>query len=219
MNTLIVFAKYPEPRKVKTRLGATIGFELACEFYEIFLQLTFDMVRHSNINSIKIYFAPEDKGAEFRKRTPEEFSLFPQKGDCLGTKLHNAFMDSFKSGAKKTIVIGSDSPTLSSTVIREAINQLDNNELVLGPADDGGYYLVGAKESYRFLFEDIDWSTISVFAQTIKKAEQKKLKYFILREWYDVDDLQSLKRAASDDNSGLIAKLLDKHSATLLPVL
>lgn len=219
MNALIVFAKYPEPRKVKTRLGATIGFELACEFYKIFLQLTFDLARDSNIDSIKIYFTPEDKENEFKKMIPDEFNLIPQKGDCLGAKLHNAFRDSFKSGAKKTVIIGSDSPTLSSTVIREAINHLEHKDLVLGPADDGGYYLVGAKEPSKFLFEDIDWSTTSVLANTIKKAEQKKLKYFLLPEWYDVDDLQSLKRAKSDDNSGLIAELMDKHLTLLLPIL
>ncbi len=213
MNDLIIFAKYPEPGKVKTRLGKTIGFELACEFYKVFLKLTFDMAKNSSINSVKIYFAPEDKKDEFGKMIPDEFSLFPQSGGSLGTKLHNAFRDSFNSGANKTVIIGSDSPTLPSTVIRDAINHLNDNDLVLGPADDGGYYLIGTSVPYEFLFEDIDWSTTSVLAQTLSKAKQNKLKHCLLQEWYDVDDLPSLKKAKSDDTSGVIAELMNKHSA------
>jgi len=156
-------------------------------------------------------FTPEHREEEWKKLTPNEFGMVPQKGNSLGAKLHNAFYNSFKLGASKTVIIGSDSPTLPASYISQAIDLLDENELVLGPADDGGYYLIAAKDTHQFLLEDIEWSTPAVLSQTLQKARSNNLKCTLLPEWYDVDDLKSLQKAIRDDPSKLIAGRLEKN--------
>ncbi|NIV92322.1 DUF2064 domain-containing protein [candidate division KSB1 bacterium] len=216
MSSLIVFVKYPEPGKVKTRLGADVGSKLAAELYRLFLRQTFELLRQSVADRVYVAYEPEELGHEFTNIIPEEFERFPQTGDDLGERLHNAFGYVFEqSGHKKAIAVGSDSPTLPRVYLDQAVSDLDYFDLVLGPAEDGGYYLIGLKEPCEDLFQDVHWSSSSVLKTTVAQASQIELAYHLLPPWYDVDDLQTLKRAARDDSSGRIAALLEERSDIL----
>lgn len=211
MTEIIILAKYPEPGKVKTRLGAVIGLELAADFYRIFLDCTFGIVRQSAIGKATVFYEPESRGADFRAMVPTDFRLFPQQGADLGERLSNAFERAFSNGSKKVIAVGSDSPTLPPQLLAAADLALETHDLVLGPAEDGGYCLIGLNNLYRKLFEDIEWSSDSVLDATVEQARALSLRYHFLDKWYDVDDKETLLRAAADDRSGAIQALVSKH--------
>ena len=213
MDCLIIFAKYPEAGKVKTRLGSEIGYQLSALFYKKFLNMTLNLVKEACVDKTIIAFSPESGQSFFRGFIPTNYELYLQNGKDLGGKMSNSIGAAFAAGAKKVIVIGSDSPTLPHSIINEAIRLLNTNDVVLGPAEDGGYYLIGLNKPYQTLFKNVEWSTDSVLEQTIKKINGLKIKFDLLREWYDVDDINTLYRAKSDDSTGEIKELMMRYSA------
>ena len=204
MNSVLIFAKYPEPGKVKTRLGAQIGYDVAAGFYRLFLEQT--LALSAKLNAVDVFLAvePEERIKDFLSLIPTENEVFPQCGENLGQRLISAFEHVFSKQAGKVIALGSDSPTLPGSYIMQAFESLDHHDVVLGPADDGGYYLIGIKKAREALFQDIDWSTNSVLKTTIRRVRKLGLNYSLLDSWYDVDALDSLRRAARDDASGKI---------------
>jgi len=213
MKSIVIFIKYPAPGKVKTRLGAEIGAELAARVYRLFLGLTFDLARGSSAHQFLVACEPAERLAEFRKIIPPAFIPFPQRGEDLGRRMHHAFEYAFSHDAHQVIVLGSDSPTLPSAFLDEAFVRLQSCDLVLGPAEDGGYYLIGLKTPKLELFENIKWSSEAVLHTTLQRARELKLRHYLLPTWYDVDDLKTLRRAARDDASGRIQSYLQAHSA------
>ncbi len=202
MNSIIIFAKYPEPGKVKTRLGAQIGYDVAAGFYRLFLEQTLALSKKLNAVDVFLAVEPEERIKDFLKLMPTENEVFPQCGESLGQRLISAFEQVLSKQAGKVIALGSDSPTLPGSYVAEAFERLDHHDVVLGPADDGGYYLIGIKKAREALFQDIDWSTDSVLKTTIQRVMKLGLNYSLLDSWYDVDALDSLRRAALDDASG-----------------
>lgn len=184
---------------------------MAADLYELFIQQTFELCANSSADDLCVAFEPAQLRDAFKGIIPTKFHRFPQSGLELGHRLHNAFEYVFSKGAERVIVIGSDSPTLPGNYLDEAMGRLDSVDLVLGPADDGGYYLIGTKQSHKALFENIQWSSDSVLQSTIERAKQMKISYHLLPNWYDVDDLASLERAAEDDTSGKISGYLLQH--------
>lgn len=192
---LIVFVKYPEPGKVKTRLAKFIGFERAAELYREFAATTFqnsDGLAHAARFAA---FTPWDKKAELRAMFPGEREWLAQHAaPDLGVRLRHAIAHVLDLGYRRVLTIGTDSPTLPVAYLEEAAEKLEEHDLVLGPAEDGGYYLIGVKEAPHALFEGIEWSTEKVLAQTLARAQALKLSVHLLPEWYDVDDLVTLEK-------------------------
>jgi rSAM/selenodomain-associated transferase 1 len=208
MTTLGLFAKHPVPGRVKTRLGRSLGDARAAELYAAFvadLAARFARVADRRV----LAYAPDDSDARayFAEVAQASYELWPQPGGDLGERLKRFFA----SHDGHVVVLGSDSPSLPTALLREAFELLERHDCVLGPATDGGYYLIGLSGSRAReadLFDEIAWSTGTVLAQTVAAAERSGLTLALLPPWYDVDtedDLQLLTghcralRLAGDD--------------------
>lgn len=204
-RAIIVFAKQPVAGTVKTRLAATIGNENAAEFYRCALADTLELVASVENATAYLAFAPPDDAAKlFFTNLAPHFKLLPQTGETLGDKIYNALQTAIENGAEQTLIIGSDSPDLPRAHLAAAFAALDDDEtdVVLGRADDGGYYLIGMRRARRILFERIEWSSEKVAAQTIERANESKLNLIEIEPWYDLDvdaDLFKLIAAARTD--------------------
>ena len=186
--TIIIFQKKPELGKVKTRLATTIGQAKALEAYRLLLQHTHEQVALVQC-SVFVYFEEEIDPGFIRNR--RYVAALQSRGD-LGHKMKTALKEVFTQGHQKAIIIGSDCPDLDNTVLEEAIDQLFDNDLVIGPAKDGGYYLIGMKKLHDTLFENMPWSTSEVFINTFAEANRLGLKTSLLRELSDVDVYEDL---------------------------
>lgn len=191
-NAAIIFAKEPIAGLVKTRLGKTIGMQKAANIYEQLLKYTLAEV--SKLSNVEIYLYKTSDSSEdyFRNIVPYDLKLLDQKGEDLGQKMSNAFEQVFLSGAKRVIIVGTDCPAMNKSLIEQAFLELLQNDLVIGPSTDGGYYLLGMNEKQSFLFENIAWSTPTVFAETIKIAHENQLSLFRLKEYSDIDEEKDL---------------------------
>jgi hypothetical protein len=138
-------------------------------------------------------YAPVDARAFFHALAPD-FALVAQRGDDLGARLSHAFEDLLADGAPGAIVIGSDVPTLPRAVLVAALERLAGADLVLGPSEDGGYYLIGLREPRAALFADMAWSTEGVFDETLRRAGALGLDVGLLPAWFDVDTAVDLER-------------------------
>lgn len=215
MNTIVIFVKFPSVGEVKTRLGKEIGFETATELYRLFIEETFRRVESRATEQVLVAVTPPEKLELFKGQHRRfDFEYFAQEGRDLGRRLLHAFHAAQERASGKTLIIGSDSPTLPPGYLDQAFQLLDNVDLVLGPAADGGYYLIGMTQPHTELFRDMAWSTSSVLSKTLQRAEGIGLTYELLPEWYDVDTLPGLMRAAGDDDSGRIRSFLSQTIKT-----
>lgn len=193
---LIIFAKEPEKGRVKTRLAGHLSQVERLKLYKQFLKNTLSLVRDIKHCRRIIAYDSDGKTPSFLKKIAPDFEFYRQKGKNLGERIFDAFK-AFSAANTETVIIGSDSPGLPGGYINRAFKELNKKDLVLGPAYDGGYYLIGLKKPYRGVFEGIEWSLSSVFDKTLKKAKKLKLKIAVLDFWYDIDtpqDLQYLKK-------------------------
>ncbi len=181
---LLIFIKNPERGKVKTRLAVTLGDKKALSIYEKLLSHTRQVTHSLKVAKQLWYsdFIPEKDGwpqSYFKKKL--------QQGDDLGRRMQFAFEDGFKSGYKKIVIIGGDCAELQTVHIKNAFKALENNEAVIGPANDGGYYLLGLKRPVRHLFKNKQWGTGTVFEKTIMDFEKQSISYELLEELRDID--------------------------------
>lgn len=193
-NCILFFVKYPAPGKVKTRLAKELGSATAVELYRNFTLDILDTLQNLNIN-FKIVFDPPDTRILFQKWLGKNYSYAPQIGQDLGQKMKNAFQQGFSEGFNKVVLIGSDSPDLPEVLLRSALSVLETHDVVIGPASDGGYYLIGFSQK-AFLpevFEGICWSSHSVSMQTINILKKYLRRPYLLPLWHDVDTLDDLK--------------------------
>jgi len=190
-NVLMIFLKYPEAGKVKTRLASSIGEKLAAFYYKGFVETVIKNTRSFNYTR-QIIFTPRQKGKEISEWLGTNEKYFAQEGLCLGARQANAFKEAFKAGARKVVVIGTDNPLIDNDMINQAMQFLENNDLVIGPSVDGGYYLLGMKEFNEKIFEKIDWSTDKVFEQVLRNASDIGMSVGVLKESFDVDTLDDL---------------------------
>jgi rSAM/selenodomain-associated transferase 1 len=140
-----------------------------------------------------IFYTPAHRAGEFTSWIPGGRAI-PQRGADIGERMANALRDLFSLGASKAILAGVDIPELSGEVIKDALRKLDAADIVLGPAEDGGYYLIGMKSLYEEVFRNISWSTEKVFRQTVSIAGTMKLRYETVVTLSDVDTHEDLKR-------------------------
>jgi rSAM/selenodomain-associated transferase 1 len=194
-NAIIVFTRFPVEGKVKTRLAKDMGDKFAVSFYRVCAEHTFtELLKVKETGSELFLFCSEESEIEqVMNWAGNNFKYYSQQGSDLGIKMYNAFDTVFKKEYKKVIIIGTDAPDVSMNIIQSAISVLDNYSVVIGPANDGGYFLLGFKSKLIDLFSGIEWSTDSVFDNTIEKLNNSKTNYFILEELTDIDTLEDLQ--------------------------
>jgi uncharacterized protein len=200
---LAVMTKAPQAGKVKTRLTPPLTAEEAAALNTCFLRDTAAAIattaEEGNSRGIAVY-TPVGAEAAYAGILPEEFELVPQRGDAFGERLTCATEDLLRLGFDSLCLIDSDSPTLPQPAFTQAVKFLaqPGDSIVLGPSDDGGYYLIGLKKLHRELFADIAWSTERVLEQTIQRAREMNLAVHLLPTWYDVDDRATLSRLCQE---------------------
>lgn len=238
-NALVVMMKIPIAGQVKTRLAAQIGKKDATKLYRCFIHDTFSCVSLLKDIDIIAAYTPRNLISRAKRLAPSGVIVIPQKGRDLGERIQNIFSHLFSIGYKKVAIIGADSPDLPIEYIEKSFLLLKGKTgLVIGPAEDGGYYLIamsnpslpiamlrgnGSPAHLRKggeggfageIFKDIPWSTGTVFKETIEKAKRAGLKSAVLPQWYDVDEINTLKKLRDNLRSVLPAtktgKLLEK---------
>lgn len=189
-NALIIFTRNPELGKVKTRLASTIGDEKALEIYKELLLHTMETTKNIDGDVFVLY----DKKIEENDIWPNEtYHKFVQSGEDLGEKMQNAFQKLFDLNYQNCIIIGSDLFDLNEKLISDAFQVLDKNDVVIGPAEDGGYYLLGLKKIIPEIFKNKKWGTSSVFADTLKDLENLKIDY--TKKLNDIDTFEDLEKS------------------------
>ena len=189
---LIVFLKNAELGRVKTRLAVEVGDDKALDIYQKLSAYTLNVVSNLPYDK-RIYFSSQIKSEELLP--DDSFKHFLQRGKDLGDRMYSALKSSFVESAQKVVIIGSDCPVISESIIAEAFDALNDTDVVIGPAEDGGYYLIGMSQPYKFLFEDIIWGTENVFIDTYTKLNDHNIKFRILERLYDVDTVDDAKKA------------------------
>lgn len=187
-NLYGLLAKYPEAGKVKTRLASDIGAEGAAEIYRVIAERVFvstSPVADADFGRV-IFYSPLEAKARFEQWLTGE-KLILQKGGDIGEIMCNAIKDLLEAGASKAVITGVDIPDINSDVIRDAFLRLENADVVIGPAEDGGYYLIGMKAMHPVIFKGISWSTEKVFEETVRIIESMRLSYSTVKKLSDVD--------------------------------
>ena len=200
---LTVMAKAPRPGRVKTRLSPPLTPGQAADLNACFLRDTVASLRTAALKASAewvISYTPPGEEAAFHGILPDSALLIPQRGDGFGERLLATAEDLFACGFAAVCLIDSDSPTVpTEEFVRAAVLLLASGErTVLGPSEDGGYYLLGLQQPCARLFEDITWSTSIVTEETLQRAAEIQLPVELLREWYDVDDAASLARLQAE---------------------
>jgi hypothetical protein len=195
---LLIVAKRPVPGQTKTRLTPPLSAEQAAALYECFLRDSLDLIRRTpGVQPVLVYLPP-DAAAYFAALAPD-FDRVPQEGPDLGCRLDNALTRYLQSDYGMVAVMNSDGPTLPVACLTAAFDSLRNGaDVVLGPADDGGYYLIGLKRPAPRLLREVRMSTAHVTADTLALAAEEGLSVALLPTWYDVDDSASLARLATE---------------------
>ena len=193
MNGLIVFAKKPLLGNVKTRLQPEISPELSLEIYRSFVEDTLEKVAGFPETRVWLGCYPDADDPWFRELSIKyKIQLFNQEGENLGERMERAFRKLEKEPIQFKVIIGTDTPHLPANYISEAFCYLKSYPVVIGPSRDGGYYLLGIAGSLPPIFDDIRWSTDTVFKSTTRKLEEKKISYYVLPEWFDIDNFKDL---------------------------
>lgn len=180
---LIIFVKNPIPGQVKTRIARTVGHDTAVAVYQHLLQYTQQLVRSFSGKCIVYYgdlINPDDGWNAYTKQA--------QTGNDLGERMANAFQEQFAAGAQKVVIIGSDCLTISPGHLTTAFQLLDTTDVVIGPATDGGYYLLGMNQLHPFLFQDMPWSQPELRQRTELAILQRGLTFAQLDELSDIDE-------------------------------
>lgn len=192
-DALIIFVKNPEFGKVKTRLAESVGDEEALEIYKDLLRHTREIASSVEVDRFVYFdsFLPE-KDTIWDK---EEFEFRLQEGESLGARMNRALTEIFDDDYDRGVIIGSDCLDLTREILEKAYDELRDADAVIGPARDGGYYLLGMKECYSELFQNKTWSTDTVFDATIDDMIRLGLVWYELPMLSDIDTLEDLQRA------------------------
>jgi hypothetical protein len=198
-EALVVMAKAPREGEVKTRLIGAFTAAEAAAIYANFLRDTFvlvETVREERENAqIVLCYTPAGAEEAFENIEREGSLMLAQRGGDLGERLTNCFADLFGFGFDSVVVIGADSPTAPEEILVEAFDLLiGENDVVIGPAEDGGYYLIGMRKLHAGIFNDIPWGTDRALARTEARVGEAGLELKLLPVWYDVDTPEELER-------------------------
>jgi rSAM/selenodomain-associated transferase 1 len=195
--------KAPQPGRVKTRLTPPLSPEEAAGLNTCFLRDTAAAITRTADGTRALgvgVYTPIGAEAAYEGILPREFALVPQRGEAFGERLTAATEDLLSVGFDSLCLIDSDRTTVPDSIFAEAVEVLsrDGDAIVLGPSDDGGYYLIGLKKAHRRLFEKIEWSSERVLQQTVAAASELNVPVHLLPAWYDVDDRATLRRLCQE---------------------
>ena len=182
---LVVFVKAPRIGTVKTRLAKSIGAAAALNAYRCLVETLLGNLE--SLPEVELRFSPDDAFSEIQPWLRDGWRIQPQGNGDLGGRLQRALGENFSVGAKRVVIIGSDCPSVNVSDVRAAWSALASHDAVLGPARDGGYWLIGLNASQPLLFENIPWSTDAVLRETLARAKSTGLRVHHLRELSDVD--------------------------------
>jgi rSAM/selenodomain-associated transferase 1 len=194
MHTLGLFVKHPTAGEVKTRLAGEVGVDQAAKLYAAFLRDLIDRFRRFPAER-RLGFTPDEPAARsyFERLAAADYRLWPQPARDLGERLRAFFRDHVRNRDDRAVVIGSDSPTLPSDYVRDAFERLDAVDVILGPAADGGYYLLGMRYPPAEVFRGISWSEATVLEETVERLRDRRRTFSLLPVWYDVDSPEDLR--------------------------
>ena len=195
---IAVMAKRPEPGKVKTRLCPPLSPGQAADLYEAFFLDTVSLVSGMEYTDTFIVYDPDTALDFFSRRVSAPLRCIPQGRGDLGDRLSRICHRIFSQGYRKLVILASDTPHLPQDVIRRAFARLDDTDMVLGPCDDGGYYLIGLRFPAPWLFEGIPWSTSQVLDRTIVRADEAGMTWELLPPCYDIDTWEDAERLIRD---------------------
>lgn len=202
LTAIIIFLRLPVAGEVKTRLAATIGREKAVEFYQHCAgHIMNEVLKLPNIFTKYIFYSNEKHKNEIVDWCGEAFFYSPQRGKGLGERMANAFYHVFEHGAENAIIIGTDVPDIKAETIIEAREVLDNEDLVIGPSPDGGYYLLGMKKPTYQIFKDIPYSSHNTLEKTIEAAEKSALSLKQIQSLSDIDTEEDLVKWYKECNT------------------
>ena len=221
-STLIVFTRYPIPGQVKTRLIPVLGSQGATDLHRRLTAHTLEQARQlrrlQNCD-LEVHIAGGDH-REVRDWLGDDLLFFEQTGNDLGARMANAFAAAAGWGAQRMILVGTDIPDLSTTILAQAFAALEKYDVVLGPATDGGYYLVGLKQPTPALFADIYWGGQRVLEDTLVIADRLHQTTFLLEPLCDVDvpdDLAQARPFLEEHFRGIARKLIVPSSKSKQP--
>lgn len=202
-NRLIIFTRYPSPGRTKTRLIPLLGPDGAADLHRRMTEFTVAKIRGiAQKDSTNVEIAFDGSDASLMKQwLGSKFAYHRQSGGDLGLRMLNAFRKSFRDGAERTIIVGTDCPGLSAGIVEKAFEELRTHDLVLGPAADGGYYLIGARRPHPALFTNLRWGTGEVFESTLGIAKDLELSVRVVDTLHDIDrpeDIQLCSEALKD---------------------
>lgn len=189
---IITFLKAPHPGAVKSRLAASLDAPAAAAIYRTLITRTLTALR--TFTSVELRHTPDDAAVELQPLLRTGWRLRPQGPGDLGERLERAFSDAFREGARAAVVLGTDAPEIEARDLADAFRALEAADVVLGPALDGGYWLVGLRRSAPFLFHDMPWSTAEVARLTRERAQANHLAIRELRTLSDIDTLEDWRR-------------------------
>lgn len=196
-SALLVIAKRPASGQTKTRLSPPLLPDQASDLYECFLRDTLEVARAVPGVSRLVHYAPDEAADYFGWLAPD-FGLRPQVGEGLGPRLDQVLTRCLEDGFERAVIMDSDSPTLPAVYVERAFAELDTADAVLGPCEDGGYYLIGLKRPQPRLLREVQMSTPYVLRDTLELARQDGLRVALLPAWYDVDSAPELERLRAD---------------------
>lgn len=195
---VILFVKLPEKGRVKSRLALHAGEDTALRLYKNMVLDVIDMLKRGRF-PFRICYTPPDARDQMTGWLGQEYDYLPQTGDDLGDRMEEAFAGVFSGDVEEALLIGSDIPGLTTEVIEEAFTSLLTNDAVIGPADDGGYYLIGFRKNTftSRIFHDMVWSTSTVFRETLDRLQEASVTLHVLPEMTDIDTLEDLRTLLS----------------------
>lgn len=198
-SKILVFCKAPIPGKVKTRLLPVLSSCEAAGLYQKLAARMLDCALDSSLADVDLWCYPDVTHAFFQKYKDRGVPLFQQQGVDLGERMYQGALHALaQEGVSKVLIIGADCPTLDEDYLESALSKLDDHDAVLGPAEDGGYGLIGLRKADRTIFNDITWSTSQVCADTCRRMNQLNYNWSLLPLLWDVDrpeDLEKLDHA------------------------
>jgi len=218
LNALIIFAKWPEPGKVKTRLSPPLSEQDASDLYRFMLMDTLEKTREiAGVTRMIFFDGDPERSADFRLLAPDA-DVIKQEGRDLGERLAHATEKAFSAGFRTVAIIGTDSPHLPVELIGEAFRLLksESADIVFGPSEDGGYYLVAINKHCPELFRGIPWSSPATLKKSMDKAESVGLRPALLEKCFDVDnidDLRKLRKEVSNSEAPGTLSFLSRLSA------
>jgi uncharacterized protein len=189
LNMILIFARPALRGKVKTRLARTVGEDRALQVYVALFEHTLREVMNTGIDSF-IWWSESTPAA-----TPQGVGSALQKGSDLGERMLNAITGSIGEKPSPVCLIGTDCPGISAALLHHAVEMLARNDVVIGPATDGGYYLIGMNQPHPYLFEQMPWSTPEVFGETLRRCRELGLSVGTLPVMSDIDDENDLLRS------------------------